>query len=306
MRYLTIILLLAIIGLAHAQDSYAAALEISHEGLEIRLKGTEAWLSLSDGAVTAFGAGDTLRSNAVGRGWLHFGETASLLILPNSEFRLDAYDAEQLRATFLGIALVQASSVASLEIQLQDIVLIGLEGNAGLWSAPNQPDIVTVAEGFATVRSGDSETEIRSGEGFRDTAEGGEIASLEAPYSAARLIGVLDGCAGLVQTGELAGVRVRTGAGRGYQQRGLIDNGNNAVLLGRTETSGWTRIQYASGFAWISSFALETECDLPILPDDSPEEDITRVINSDERELALLASYFGSPLFDGFFYGFED
>jgi hypothetical protein len=306
MRSITIIFLLLIIGLAHAQDSYAAALEITHEGLEIRLNGTESWLRLSDGAVTAFGAGDMLRSNEFGRGRLHFGETASLLILPNSEFRLDAYDAEQLQATFLGTAILQASGLSSIEIQLQDIALIALQGSAGLWSSPNQPDIVTLADGLATVRSGDTETELASGEGFRDTAEGGEIATLETPYSAARLIGILDGCSGIVQTGELAGVRVRTGAGRGYQQRGLIDNGNNAVLLGQTETSGWTRIQYASGFAWISSFALETDCVLPILPDDAPEEDITRVVNGDEQELALLLSYFGSPLFDGFFYGFEN
>jgi hypothetical protein len=306
MRYLIIILLFAIIGLAHAQESFAAALEITHEGVEIRLNETEAWLSLSDGAVTAFGAGDTLRSNEVGRAWLHFGENDSLLILPNSEFRLDTYNAEQLQATFLGTAILQASTITGLEIHLQDIALISLQGNAGLWSATNHADIVTVAEGFATLRSGDNETEISSGKGFRDTAAGGEIATLETPYSAARLIGVLDGCNGLVQTGDLAGVRVRTGAGLGYQQRGLIDNGNNAILLGRTETTGWTRIQYASGFAWISSFALETDCDLPLLPDDSPEEDITRVVNGDERELALLLPYFGSPLFDGFFYGFED
>lgn len=306
MRYLTIILLFLFIGFAHAQDSFAAALEITYDGVEIRLAGTAQWLRLRDEAVTAFGAGDVLRTNDLGRAWLHFSENNSLLILPNSEFRLDAYDSEQLEATLMGTAILRGMYSRGLAIHLQQITLIGLEGTAGLWASPLQADIVTIAVGLAAVRSGSLVSEIHTGEGFRDNAEGGEVSALEMPYSAARLIGTLDGCSGLVQTGELAGVRVRTGAGRGYQQRGLIDNGEQAILLGQSESSGWTRIQFASGFAWITSFALETDCVLPILPNDSPEEDITRVVNGDERELDLLLPYFGSPLFDGFFYGFEN
>jgi hypothetical protein len=306
MRFILLIFLFMLITVANAQEAYAVALEISYDGVEIRLRNTDEWLSLNDGAVTAFGAGDLLRTNELGRAWLHFGDTAHLLVLPNSELRLDAYDAEQIEASLQGTAVLQANGVEGLNIHLQDIEVIAVEGDAGLWSSPIEADIVTVAQGSARIRSGENESEILAGQGYRDNPDGGEIAAIESPYSAARLVGVLDGCTGLVQTGELAGVRVRTGAGRGYQQRGLIDNGQEAILLGQTESSGWTRIQFASGFAWITSFSLISDCDLPILPNDSPEEDLTRVVDGDERELALLLPYFGSPLFDGFFYSFEN
>lgn len=304
-RILTFLSLVCLVGLIQAQTTLAASVEITNDGAEIRLLNTDRWIGLSDGAVTAFGAGDVLRTNALGRLWLHFGENAHFLVLPNSELRLDSYSTESLEITFQGIGIFEAEAFSRLEIHMQAIDVIAVEGNAALFSAPRQADVVTVAQGSTTVLSGEHESVIAMGEGFRDTDEGGTVNPITMPYSAARLIGELDGCTGIVDTGELQGVRVRTGAGRGYQQRGLIDNGAEAVLLGQTETSGWTRIQFASGFAWITAYSLQSDCVLPILPNDSPEEDLTRVVNADERELDLLAPYFGSPLFDGFFYGFE-
>src|SRR5688572_19452467 len=162
MRYTITVVLFLFCLTSRAQESFAAALEITNVGIEIRLAGTEQWLSLSDGAVTAFGAGDLLRTNELGRVWLAFGENAALLVLPNSELRLDAYDSERLELSLQGTALMQATNLSGLLIHLQALDLIGLEGNAGLWSSPRQADIVTVAEGEALVRSGQIESSIET------------------------------------------------------------------------------------------------------------------------------------------------
>jgi uncharacterized protein YgiM (DUF1202 family) len=185
--------------------------------------------------------------------------------------------------------------------------VIEINGNAGLWASDSQADIIIVDEGYAAVEFNERTVTIGSGEGLRYHPDELYLTRMDEPYNRARLIGVLDGCAGLVHTVEnTRGVIVRTGPGRGFQRLGLIEDDKQTTLLAKTESSGWTRIQYANAFGWVVSLAVESNCDLTILPNDIPEEETLRAINANERELSILRPFFGNPALDGFFYQFID
>lgn len=296
-------------SIVQAQDNLAAPIEITYEGLRIQQNGTEQWIALPDGAITAFGSQDTIQTDEVGRGIITFGDYGTILILPNSEFELQVFHIEDeqiyLEANMLGTFLLQFNDLVNIHLNTPDVELVEITGNVGLWASHSQADVILVENGFVTLNFNERTGTIGAGEGWRYHPDDFQLTRLDEPFNRARLIGILDGCAGLIRTQEgNRGVIVRTGPGQGFQRRGLIEDNQQAPLLAQTETTGWTRIQYANAFGWVVSAAVTSNCDLQSLPDDSPEEETLRAINADERELAMLRPFFGIVGLDGFFYQF--
>jgi hypothetical protein len=292
---------------AIAQAGYAARLEVTYEGVELRRAGTLRWLTLPDNAVMPLGAGDQLRTDATGRVLIDFNDDSTLLLLPETAYTLEDFsmgsDGLRLYARLNGAGLQTVSEIADFHLEAFNISVTAAEGQFALWSDRFTPDSVTVAAGHVTLQSDTAMTQLEAGRGYRYQADTPDVQTFEPPLNRARLIGVLDGCPGLVTTIEATrGVLVRTGAGTGYQRRGLIEDDATVPLLARTQSGFWTRIQYANGFGWVVSDAVTTDCDLPRLPDDTPEEDIRRAINADARELELLRPFYGNPALDGWFY----
>jgi hypothetical protein len=302
-------LLLISISIGQAQENLAASVEITYRGISIRQQGTEEWLALPDGAITPLGIGDQIRSDELGRAIINFSDYGTILLLPNSDLTLTRFEIEQeqvyLEARMLGIFLVEFRDIQNLRFNMPDMQIVEINGNAGLWASDSQADVILVNEGFAAIEFNERRATFGAGEGLRYHPDKFDLAQVTAPYNRARLIGALDGCIGLVRTIEdTRGVIVRTGPGQGFQARGLIQDDEITALLAETESTGWTRIQHANAFGWILSLAVEANCDLATLANDTPEEEILRAVNADERELAILRPFFGIPGLDGFFYQF--
>lgn len=306
---LTVWLLLLSVTIVQAQEHLAAAVEITYKGMSIRQAETENWLSLPDEAISPIGEGDQIRSDDVGRAVIHFSDYGTILLLPNSQFELQKFDTEEdgihLEANMTGTLILQFEDASHIGLNTPDTQIVEIHGNAAVWADETQPDVIVVDKGYVTVDFDKRVGTIGEGEGWRYDPNQFELERLEAPYNRARLIGALDGCVGLVKTEQgKRGVIVRTGPGRGFQRRGLIEDDMLTTLLARTETTGWTRIQHANAFGWVLSSAVESDCQLPTLPDNSPEEETIRTVNADERELKMLRPFYGIVGLDGFFYQF--
>ena len=309
--WLLLCILLIPLSTIQAQDKLAAPIEITYKGLGIRQKATEQWIDLRDGSVAVIGEGDAVQTNDDGRGIINFLDYGTIMLLPNSQFELDSFRIESgqlyLEAQMLGTFILEFTDSENLHLKTPDLEIVGITGDAGLWASETQADVLVVDQGFVTIQFDGRTGTIGEAEGWRYNAADFELTRLDEPYNRARLIGTLDGCTGIVHTSEgNRGVIVRTGPGQGFQKRGLIEDNQTASLLAKTETTGWTRIQHANAFGWILSSAVESNCELPVLPDDSPEEETLHVINGDERELALLRPFFGIVGLDGFFYQFDE
>jgi hypothetical protein len=316
LKILAALLSLSLLMTVRAQDtSTAAVLSVRFAPVEVKRVGTEAWIALSPGAEMPFSSGDAVRtSKDSGRAALQFAGM-QWLILPNTEIVLDRYMALTVDEAFIeahvtGVIVTTASpgGAWSYLVHTPAFDITAPATRAALWTAPDWPDSYIVAEGRGTITRKDGETiEVNAGEGLYIGPQSDEQpVALEAPYNAARLQSILFGCPAVVTTRDNVGLIVRRGPGTGHQNLDILLNGFEVSILGQTETSGWSRIQYASGFSWMFTRALNKEATCtrvpPTFADDAPQESIITAFNTDEEERALLAPFFGDPRENYLFY----
>jgi len=312
-KYLLVVMSLMLLGsVIHAQDNLSAVITIRFEGVEIQRPDSELWLPLPQNAVAFIGAGDTIRTDETGRVDIQLSESTHLLLLSNSDFTLESLsistDGTTLEATLNGngvLSTTDSTSFADFNLQLNDLTVTSPADLMGIWSFSDAVDAVTVASGSATVSADDSDISIPAESGFFAEPERTDAVMFDAEWHAAGLEASLYGCEGQVQTAGNVPLLVRTGPGQGFQTMGTLDVSRIVQLMGMTETTSWTRIQFLTGFGWIRSQAIESDCtDLSVFPDDAPEEKFVRIVNVTEDELAVIAPFFESPETNAFSYQF--
>jgi len=297
-------LLLLIVPATRAQE-YAAVLRIVRPGVEIRRLNTEQWFALPIDAELPFGAGDVLRTDGEGRAWLEFNADMRFLILPDTTLELNAFDPTHFAARIDGDSLQFVGANT-------DFTEFALEAGAltvtqpaemfGVWARADS-SVLTVAQGDAFAHANNEDFTVPAASGLRVNASGEvEAAEMESPFSAARLIGQLDGCPGVTQTvGEL-NVNVRVGPGFSFTVIGSIENGHEVRVMGINAAGTWYRIQAFSGFGWMQVPLVENTCtDLPVLPNNTIERNIG-VWQVTQAELELLLPFYGAPEDDLWFY----
>jgi len=296
------------VGSVGAQEQpYAATLEITHTGVEVRRLDTLQWFSLRDGATGPIGAGDQIRTTRGGRAQISFDDGSSILLLPNTAFTLERYEpiAEgwRLWARIDGTAVVHIEAIVELELDSFNVTVFDAQGTFAMWTDRVLADVVTVADGNVLVATRDGFfSRIQAAHGLRYDADNPEVLAIDEPYNRARMISNVDArCIGEITPDS--NTLVYTGAGTGYEERGAIREVADYPLLARTRSGYWTRIQYGNGFGWVITEAVDISCFLPLVPDDVPERFNERVISADRRELALLEPFFGTILDDPWFYG---
>lgn len=312
--FIITLMALLFIQINTAQTPYASALNVRYSGVELLRANTTEWLSLNTiGIVAPFGEGDIVRTDTTGRVALTFGDAFEILILPNSTFELSQFAQDedallQLDAIVQGVfvqSTFTADSIGDQRFVLEnrDIIISDPADLYSLWAyADGQPNALIVASGELTLLDSDELTTVSDNQALRFDADTATIHNFEQPLNAPRLTGILEGCEGSIQTEGNVNLFVRTGIGRGYQPMDAIMPNTVVPIMGVTE-SGWARIQFLSGFGWLLASALVSDCtDLPLLPDDSPEEQFLTVINATESELVILQPFFGQPIDDRFFY----
>lgn len=303
-----VLLALTALTLSAQRLTYAATLEVTHPGVEVRLANTERWLSLNEGAVMPFGPGDAVRTVEEGRAWLTFLDQAQLLLLSGARLDLEAFDEAGSRVRLSGIAIQQTAFDADLSFEIvADELTVTEPGRLlAIWSLPDQPDSVTVARGQARLTYAGESYPLQRGEGLQVRDDSVGVESFEGPWNAARLTSVLEGCQTRVDTVDGRGLLVRAGAGRGFARFWLLDDGEVVQAMATAYEGAWTRIQFLSGFGWVQSLGLAEGCtDLPTFSAENWLETSNYVINPREDEVDLLQPFFNSPLVNGWFYRYR-
>lgn len=283
----------------HAQ-SYAAVLTITRSGVEVRRANTEAWLPLPVNSESPFGAGDMLRTNETGRALLTFLDEIEVLILPESSYELLDFG-EALSARIAGYAVQRGTLDSAYRLEVAGSTPFVVTRPAA-WFAV-WPDVITVAEGTAEIIANDAALSVAAGQGMRVTPlREPNIAPLESPLNDARLVGLLDGCPGEMNTVNNLNVNVRFGSDFGQGVIGNIPNRTPVSVMGVNLSGTWYRIQAFSGFGWVQQPLVANTCvDLPILPDNQYERSIG-IFGVLPPEVTLLEPFYGPPEGDLWFY----
>jgi len=309
---LTMIAFLFISSVVGAQDNISAVIDVRYEGVEISRENTDIWLPLPRGAIAFIGSGDTIRTTATGRVDVLFDDSSHMLLLSNTDFTLTTFSSDNgtlsLEGTLNGNAVIETSEATAFDIfnlQLNDLIVTHPASLMSIWSFPDVTDAVTVAIGAATVFANDTDITIPAEAGFFAESDRTEAVSFDPEWHAAGLEASLYGCEGQVKTAANSPLLVRSGPGRGFLAMGTLDISRVVAIMAETETTGWTRIQFLTGFGWTQSLAIESDCtDLPVFPDNSPEEKFVTVINVSDDEEEILQPFFESPANNVFSYQF--
>lgn len=302
---------LILLSLSFTPQPQAAAVRVAQPGVEIRLYNTEQWIALPENAVTPLAMGDQLRTDGSGRAYITFGEQAEVILLSDSIFLLTEFETDSSGTAVFAASIPQGIGLHRINqgryhLQLNDFNLTSDDTGAGsifgIWAFASEPDTIIVQSGQVSVFEAEVPLKITAGEGIR---HGFPPTAMQPPYNAARLEAQLDSCTGIVQAENAPNLIVRRSAGQGYEPLTSLENGLEVALVGITESGFWTRIQVLTGFGWVQSLALESNCtDLTIYDDEPPQEFFTSIVNVTDDELALFESFFGSPLVDGYTYQF--
>lgn len=303
-------MVLLIGGVGQTQPiSYPAILEVTYEGLEVKRRDTRLWIDVAPNAVMPIGEGDRLRTQDTGRAFIHLtNDQASTLILPNSEIEIRTITAKSVTIT-----LHAGEVIASVNNPTLDYTLDGqhwsIAAQMGLLLASHRAntDVFVIAEGdHIAHRLQNTESQHLS----QQTALYAPHQmftireNLSFPTSPAQVVGLLEGCPGVVQTASARNLNARIGPGTGNPRLGQFPDNANVRIMGLVASGGWYRVQFRSGFGWVERFALtitDSDCDLPTLPDTSFDLP-SRIFDVTPAEITLLEPFYGTPDDDPIFY----
>jgi hypothetical protein len=231
-------------------------------------------------------------------------------LLSNSDLTLESLtetnDGLSLIANLNGNAVFSATDDAKFdqfEMMLNDLMITQPATLMSVWSFPDVTDAVTVATGEAEIFANDTILTIPPESGFLAEPNVTDVIQFEPEWHAAGLEAGLYSCPGTSPSN--VSLLVRTGPGQGFQAIGALPVNFELPLMGQTATTGWTRVQFLTGFGWVQSLALTTDCtDLDVFPDDTPEEKFITVVNVTDDELDILEPFFESPATNAFSYQF--
>lgn len=302
------------IAITHAQTDYAALLHIETAGVEVLRANTTEWIPLPMGAEAPIGIGDTIRTDFFGRAWITLLNGATVYVLPTTELSILAFGADV--DGFIGVTLNQNGRVIYeltepalfTEFKITSPYLHLMQPAAHFAVQTTETaSYVVVADGEARVRddaeSPTSEIQLQAGVGVRGDANGlSAPIPLDIPMTFAQLDGRLDGCVGVIQTGNQRDLNVRVGPTGSYDVIGSIPNGSTVALMGVSENGERYRTVYKSNFGWILALEVRNSCDnLPVYGYNTLERQYG-VIAPTDVELRLLAPFFGMPTDDDWFY----
>ncbi|GAB4547300.1 MAG: hypothetical protein OHK0023_08410 [Anaerolineae bacterium] len=273
------------LAVVRAQDSeLVASLEVLDGGVTIQRAATSGFVLVNFESLV--GVGDVIKTAADGRARItFFANGVETDVLPNSEFRIDAFSGSEERYQ-LTVTLI-VGQTAQRVLKVLDSGSSYIINSTGLELAVRGTVFDTRVE-----RSGRSATIVRDGAvkarnvgtagvadvpaGFGVRAEQGKgLSDVVRAASFAQLDSAIDGCNGVIETIGDVVLNVRIGPGLTFEKIGTLDNLTAQRLYGVTETTQWYRVMFEGKFAWVFAPAvkLDSACaGLRRFPDDTPAE----------------------------------
>lgn len=292
------------------QAAYAAVLHVVYPGVALQRAQTQDWLPLAAGAAAPLGAGDRVRTDDTGRARITFWAGADMLLLSGSRYQLDALDVRdqtgaRLSGQLSGLAVHHmTAALPSLvyDLRVGDARITRPGALFATWARAGQPLSVTAAAGRVEALAGGDRVMVRDGEGWYRQAGVNTVIGFDAPWNAAQMQGLIEGCPSVVDTLDAATLRVRLGPGLGYTAMGGFAYRQPILIMAVNESRGWYCIPFLGGFGWVLRAAVETDCQaLPVLPDTTVET-ADFVLDVRPDEVALLEPFFGAPSSNPWFY----
>jgi len=271
-----------------------ASLENLGGSVTVRRFDSESWTAVNQESVV--GVGDTIRTDARGHARItFFANGVETELLPASELRIDAFngtpDQYQLSITvIIGQTTQRVTKLldsgsrytvnsTGLELAVRGTVFAVRVEPSGRSATVVQNGLIKAAN----VGSSAANADIPAGYGVRAEAGKG-LSEVVQARSFAELDAALDGCPAAITITDDAQLNVRSGPNLTFPRVGGLDNVRQLQVVGVTTTTGWYRIPYRGGFAWVNPPALRTEggcVGLRKFPDGWGPEDTSRYTGPD-------------------------
>lgn len=297
---------------APAREPLAGSGIVHFAEVEFLRANTERWLRLPVGAEFVVGPGDVLRTSTRGRVRIRLGDVAEVLLLPDSEWRLQGFERAGTQAVMLHAdvdgRMVQRSlaEIQDFQLRVGEVILDQAATHFLVEAQPEQPVFLMVAEGAARLRRSGVERIVSAGEGLRVRPEDvSEAIALDGPLRPATLVGLLDGCEGVVDAGPIDNsVNVRVGPGEGFIRLGPIPNGTTVPLLGISSSRARYLVPYLNGYGWVLARSIQTSCSSLSQASDVVYS-VQSIVNVLSSELNDIRPFYGTPTEDSWFYIYE-
>ncbi len=298
--------LLLVTTSVQAQDELAATLEVLSPGVQVQRVNTVNWIDVRVEAIV--GVGDRIRTDATGRALItFFTDGTETELEPSTEMIIQAFSGNESQFT-ISIEVLIGQTIQQLNRLLDpasryEVITPGMNlGARGTQFAirvePDGRSAMLVREGEVEAANEDASAAVPSGFGVR-APEDGALSDVVRASSFEELDAALDGCTAVLTTPDDVSLNVRLAPNIDAPRVGVISASDVNILIGKTESSGWYRIQYRGGFGWIlSSTALvdETCVGLREFPDDQGAEDPTLYESlGDDVTLDSLLEFAGQP-----------
>lgn len=250
-----------------AEDELAATLEVLSAGVEVKRDNTLDWLPVTIESIV--GVGDTIRTDETGRARItYFADGTDTEILPSTEYRIAQFagteDAFTLEVEVLiGQTIQRLSRLletdSSYDLQTPGMELAARGTQFAIRVETTGRSAMLVSEGAVEADSGDDaageaseSAEVPVGFGVRAAVDE-TLSDVVRASTFAELDAALDGCAAAVTTPDDVRINVRSGPSRDFPVIGSVDATEVTVLMGKTESSGWYRLDFDGQYGWILS-----------------------------------------------------
>lgn len=289
-------------------NDLAAIVRVLAEDVWFVRANTDAQFHVSAGAVAPFGIGDTIVTGDDGRVLITLDDESQILLLPDSRYTILDFaetDAENIFFGGLldGIAIHRFAESSSLDYELEShhFLLDSSRGHFAVWSIADGLNAVTVASGEVEIQFENETQTVTANQGFAVPYSEMAIA-LDAPLHASQVVGLAVNCNGTVSTNGSEGLRLRAGAALDYRVVDILQDGQSVRIVGTTDNNLWYRIPFQTGFGWIFSRLIDTDCDnlerFPNLVNEAPEQ----IRGVTELELEFLEAFYGTNETNTVFY----
>ncbi|MCC7446566.1 MAG: SH3 domain-containing protein [Anaerolineae bacterium] len=291
------LLMLPYVRTDHAWGSeLVASLENLGGSVAVKRFDSESWTGVNQESIV--GVGDTIRTDATGHARItFFANGVETELLPASALRIDAFNGSaaqyELSITVIIGQTTQrvtklldsgsryAVNSTGLELAVRGTVFAVRVEPSGRSATIVQNGLVKAANAG---RSGSAaNADIPAGYGVRAEAGKG-LSEVVQARSFTELDAALDGCPAAITITDDAQLNVRSGPSQNFPRVGGLDNVHQLQVVGVTATTGWYRIPYRGGFAWVNPPALRTDrgcVGLRKFPDNWGPEDTSRYTGPD-------------------------
>ncbi|MAU08593.1 MAG: hypothetical protein CL607_02135 [Anaerolineaceae bacterium] len=283
----TVLVLGMALGIVQSQSDRAAILEVLSPGVEILRTGTDNWLPISVESVV--GVGDIVRTDDTGTARVtFFADGVDTEVLPNSEYRIDAFQGDDTSFTLRVSVLFGQTrqrlqrvldAASSYSIDTPGMTLAARGTQFAVRVEDTGRSAMLVSEGVVAADGASDETEVPAEFGIR-APEDGPLSDVVRASTFDELDSALDGCTVTVTTPDDVSINVRNAPNVDAELIGYANAADIGLFYGRTTSTGWYRIVFEDQYGWIlsSSAQITDSCSMLREFDDDYVEDGSSVL----------------------------